>query len=93
MTAREICQRFNISIHTFHYWQRLKLVSPPLSGRTRGARYGLKHVQEVEAHLRLKHNNVSIAEAVAFCRAAGLTLPEYVEVREQAIRSFGLGVA
>lgn len=92
MTAKELCQRFGISVHTLHNWTRRKLIPAPI-GRTKGARYGLIHIEAIQAALDLQHNNVSIAQATAYCLETGESLAQYVRRREEAIRTFGIGVA
>jgi transposase-like protein len=92
VTVTDICQRYGISPHTLAKWRERGLVPRPF-GWGRGTHYGQIHIEAIEAHLAIKHNNVSIAQAVAYCKEAGITLPEYVKTREQSIRHFGLGVA
>lgn len=92
MTIDEICSRFNISRRTFRYWKREGII-PPAYGTTRNAWYGQAHIQAIQAHLYLKHTHVVIKDAVALCKEEGISLPEFVEKRKQALIDFPMGVA
>jgi len=91
LTVHDLTSRFNVSQSTIWYWVSQGIIPPPY-GKNRYAHYGLKHIEEIEAYLAIKHNNVWAREAVAFCKEAGITLSEYVKIREQSIRENGMGV-
>lgn len=94
MTIQELAQRFGVSPRTIHSWRQRQIIPPPLGGkRGPSARYGPAHVEAIQAWLALHHHFVSGSQALAHCRANGITLPEYLHQREIAVREFGIGIA
>jgi DNA-binding transcriptional MerR regulator len=92
MGIDELCSRFGVTRHTVHSWRRRGVIPPPY-GKSKGAFYGRVHVEAIEAHRALQHNNVSTKDAIAFCRESGITLTQYIKTREEAIQTFGIGIA
>jgi DNA-binding transcriptional MerR regulator len=92
MGIGELADRFGVSTLTIKSWKQRGIIPPPY-GKNKGAWYGRAHVEAIEAHLALQHNNVSSPAAAAYCREAGITPLQYLRLREQSIRTFGIGVA
>jgi DNA-binding transcriptional MerR regulator len=92
MGIDELCERFGVTRNTVHSWRKRGVIPPPY-GFGKGAWYGRQHVEAIEAHRALQHNNVHTTDALAFCREAGITLSQYIKTREEAIQTFGIGVA
>ena len=92
MTVREFADYLGVTISVVHHWVERGIIPPPI-GKTRNARYTMKHVSEYRAWLDLKHNNASVKQVVAHCRERGISLKDYVTQREAAIRAYGIGIA
>jgi len=90
VTIDELRIPFGLSRHTIHDYVRREIIPPP-EGRGRRARYTRRHVAAIRAWLKLRHFHVTGAEVVRYCQAEGISLDEYVDRRERAIQSFGLG--
>ena len=92
MGIDDLCDRFGVTRNTVHSWRKRGVIPPPY-GSGKGAWYGRAHVEAIEAHRALQHNKVSTTDALIFCRETGITLVQYIQQREAAIRSFGIGIA
>ena len=92
MTIHDLCERFNVGPRTIHKYMEDKGMPRPI-GYGRWATYDRRHVEWIEAYNALKHNNVYPAQAIAFCRESGISLRQYVLLKEQSIRDHGLGIA
>lgn len=92
MTSRELAARFGVSRRTIHDWIQRGIIPRP-RGYGRWARYGVEHVDAIQAYLALRHHFVSGAAALAHCREHGITLNQYLRERERSVREFGIGVA
>jgi DNA-binding transcriptional MerR regulator len=91
MGARELADRFGVSLWTIQTWRKRRIIPPPY-GKNKGAWYGRAHIEAIEAYRALQHNNVTAREAVDYCHETGQTLPQYLKIREASIRTFGIGV-
>jgi DNA-binding transcriptional MerR regulator len=92
MGIDDLCERFRVTRNTVYSWRRRGILPPPY-GKTKGAFYGTAHVEAIEAHRALQHNKTSTKDAVEFCHDSGMSLRTYVQHREEAIRTFGIGIA
>jgi DNA-binding transcriptional MerR regulator len=90
VTIDELRTPFGLSRHTIHDYVRRKIIPPP-HGRGRRARYGTVHVTAIRAWQRLRHFHVSGTEVVRYCQDEGISLDQYVDQRERAIKTFGIG--
>ena len=93
MTIKELCERFNIKPGTYHKWrERYPDFFPPPRGHTRWSQYGPEHVEALNAFFALKHHFAPVAQVTAYCAETGISLKQYIQQREQAIRHHGIGV-
>lgn len=92
VTVHELAMRLGLTARQINKLVERGIIPPPV-GKTRNARYSNLHVMEYYAYLDIKHNNATMPQVVAHCRATGVSLKDYVERRTSAIRTFGLGVA
>lgn len=93
MTIEELCQRFNVSRRTIRYYVEEGVIPPPSPPRGRNAQYDIRHVEAIQAYRALKHTNVVLDDAIAFCKEEGITLQQFLQRRENTIRQFGIGIA
>lgn len=92
MSIDELCDRFGVTRNTVHSWRKRGIIPAPF-GQGKGSWYGNPHVEAIEAHRALQHNNVSTQAALAHCRESGITLTQYLKSRELSIQTFGIGIA
>jgi DNA-binding transcriptional MerR regulator len=88
----ELRALFGLSRQSIWAYSSQGLIPPP-SCRGRYARYGSEHVEAIRAYRALLHTNTRMTEVAALLREDGISLVEYKERREDAIRTHGLGVA
>lgn len=92
MTIHDLAERFGVSPRTIHKWVRRGIVPKPW-GHAASSRYGLPHVEAIQAWLALRHHFVSGEQALAHCRQRGITLAQYLREREASVKEFGIGCA
>jgi DNA-binding transcriptional MerR regulator len=93
VTIDELRSQFGISRRTVYWYVESGVIPPPLGGRGKGARYDNRHVEGITAWRALQHNNVISKEALQLCREEGITLYQFMRRKEEAIKTFGLGIA
>jgi DNA-binding transcriptional MerR regulator len=89
----DLCRRFGVTRRLIHRLVHRGLMDPPQK-RGRYATYSPQSLADLKAYLALKHVNTSMSEVSDLLREDGISLAEYAEQRENAIRYHGLaGVA